>query len=93
MGAMFFAVLAVAGQIERNHIREKTLEGQVIAASKGNHGGRPKAIDDDMLTSQGRDRRSGTAPPPRAAASATPPPRGVRPWMTPDTSVEDVYPA
>ncbi|MFD9069804.1 recombinase family protein [Streptomyces lasiicapitis] len=50
MGAMFFAVLAVAGQIERNYIREKTLEGQVIAASKGNHGGRPKVIDDDMLT-------------------------------------------
>ncbi|GAA1001236.1 recombinase family protein [Streptomyces rhizosphaericus] len=50
MGAMFFAVLAVAGQIERNYIREKTLEGQVTAASKGNHGGRPKVIDDDMLT-------------------------------------------
>ncbi|WP_167161581.1 recombinase family protein [Streptomyces sp. MBT27] len=50
MGAMFFAVLAVAGQIERNYIREKTLEGQVIAASKGNHGGRPKVVDDDMLT-------------------------------------------
>ncbi|MFD0378313.1 recombinase family protein [Streptomyces sp. NPDC127112] len=52
MGAMFFAVLAVlavAGQIERNDIREKTLEGQVTAA-KGNHGGRPKVIDDDMLT-------------------------------------------
>jgi hypothetical protein len=46
---MLFAVLAVAGQIERNYIREKTLEGQVIAASKGNHGGRPKVID-DMLT-------------------------------------------
>jgi DNA invertase Pin-like site-specific DNA recombinase len=28
MGAMFFAVLAVAGQIERDYIREKTLEGQ-----------------------------------------------------------------
>lgn len=41
---MFFAVLAVAGQIERNYIREKTLEGQVIAASKGNHGGRPKSL-------------------------------------------------
>jgi DNA invertase Pin-like site-specific DNA recombinase len=40
MGAMFFAVLAVAGQIERNDIREKTLEGQVKAAAKGNHGGR-----------------------------------------------------
>ncbi|MGW4094443.1 recombinase family protein [Nocardia sp. NPDC004750] len=50
IGAMFFAVLAVAGQIERNYIREKTLEGQVIAASKGNHGGRPKVIDDDSLT-------------------------------------------
>jgi DNA invertase Pin-like site-specific DNA recombinase len=50
MGAMFFAVLAVAGQIERNYIREKTLEGQLIAASKGNHGGPPKVIDDDMLT-------------------------------------------
>jgi DNA invertase Pin-like site-specific DNA recombinase len=47
---MFFAVLAVAGQIERNYIREKTLEGQVIAAAKGNHGGRPKVIDDDSLT-------------------------------------------
>ncbi|MFE5549796.1 recombinase family protein [Streptomyces sp. NPDC056534] len=50
MGAMFFAVLAVAGQIERNYIREKSLEGQVAAAAKGNHGRRPKVIDDDMLT-------------------------------------------
>jgi DNA invertase Pin-like site-specific DNA recombinase len=50
MGAMFFAVLAAAAQIERNYIREKTLEGQVAAAAKGNHGGRPKVIDDDMLT-------------------------------------------
>jgi DNA invertase Pin-like site-specific DNA recombinase len=50
MGAMFFAVLAAAAQIERNYIREKTLEGQQAAAAKGNHGGRPKVIDDDMLT-------------------------------------------
>ncbi|MCX4631326.1 recombinase family protein [Streptomyces sp. NBC_01443] len=50
MGAMFFAVLAAAAHIERNYIREKTLEGQVTAAVKGNHGGRPKVIDDDMLT-------------------------------------------
>ncbi|WP_431045381.1 hypothetical protein ACQUSR_28015 [Streptomyces sp. P1-3] len=34
----------------RNYIREKTLEGQVTAAAKGNHGGRPRAIDDDSLT-------------------------------------------
>lgn len=50
MGALFFAILAVTGQIERNYIREKTLEGQALAASKGNHCGRPKVIDDDMLT-------------------------------------------
>lgn len=30
--------------------REKTLEGQQTAARKGNHGGRPKVIDHDMLT-------------------------------------------
>ena len=50
MGAMFFAVLAVAAQLDRNYIREKTLEGQVTAAAKGNHGGRPKVVDDDSLT-------------------------------------------
>ncbi|WJD99499.1 recombinase family protein [Streptomyces antimycoticus] len=49
MGAMFFAVLAVAAQLDRNYIREKTLEGQQTAAAKGNHGGRPKVIDDDSL--------------------------------------------
>ncbi|MFC5664347.1 recombinase family protein [Kitasatospora misakiensis] len=50
MGSMLFAVLAVAAQLDRNYIREKTLEGQQSAARKGNHGGRPKVIDDDMLT-------------------------------------------
>ncbi|MFI9824562.1 recombinase family protein [Streptomyces sp. NPDC052013] len=50
MGAMFFAVMAAAAQIERDYIREKTLEGQQAAAARGNHGGRPKVFDDDMLT-------------------------------------------
>ncbi|WSL74287.1 recombinase family protein [Kitasatospora sp. NBC_01266] len=50
MGSMLFAVLAVAAQLDRNYIREKTLEGQQTAARKGNHGGRPKVIDDDTLT-------------------------------------------
>ncbi len=50
MGAMLFAVLAVAAQLDRDYIREKTLEGQAAAAAKGNHSGRPKVIDDDMLT-------------------------------------------
>jgi DNA invertase Pin-like site-specific DNA recombinase len=50
MGQMLFAVLAVAAQLERDYIREKTLEGQATAAEAGRYGGRPKAIDDDMLT-------------------------------------------
>lgn len=45
----FFAVLVVDGRLDRNGIREKTLEGQAPVASKGNHGGRPKVTDDDML--------------------------------------------
>lgn len=48
MGAIFSAVQAAA-QIKRNYIREKSLEGQVTAAAKGRHGGRPKVIDDDSL--------------------------------------------
>jgi DNA invertase Pin-like site-specific DNA recombinase len=48
MGSMLFAVLAVAAQLDRDYIREKTLEGQQAAAARGNHGGRPKVIDPDM---------------------------------------------
>ena len=50
LGAMLFAVLAVSAHLDRDYIREKTLEGQQAAAARGNHGGRPKVIDDDMLT-------------------------------------------
>ncbi|MBT8163039.1 MULTISPECIES: recombinase family protein [Arthrobacter] len=46
MGSMLFAVLAVASQLDRDYIRE-TLEGQQAAAARGNHGGRPKVIDED----------------------------------------------
>lgn len=49
MGSMLFAVCAVAAQLDRDYIREKTLEGQRAAAARGNHGGRPKVIDDDTL--------------------------------------------
>lgn len=48
-GAIVFAVLAVSAEVEREGIREKTLEGLETARSKGNHGGRPKVVDDDML--------------------------------------------
>jgi hypothetical protein len=70
VGAMFFAVLAVAGQIDRNYIREKPLEGQV-AAKKGNHGGRPKVIDDDMLTFDLAPQRQKCVPVPEIAKKLT----------------------
>ncbi|MEV2273141.1 hypothetical protein [Nonomuraea africana] len=37
---MLFAILAVGAQLDRNYIREKTLEGQQSAAAKGRHGRR-----------------------------------------------------
>ena len=49
MGSMLFAVLAVAAQLDRDYIREKTLEGQKAAAARGRHGGRPAVIDPDSL--------------------------------------------
>lgn len=50
MGSMLFAILAVAAQLDRDYIREKTIEGQAAARARGNHGGRPTVIDPDMLT-------------------------------------------
>ncbi|GAB2994162.1 recombinase family protein [Amycolatopsis acidiphila] len=47
VGSMLFAVLAVATHLDRDYIREKTLEGQQAAAARGNHGGGPKVIDED----------------------------------------------
>lgn len=49
MGSMLFAILAVTAQLDRDYIREKTLEGQRAAAARGRHGGRPKVIDADTL--------------------------------------------
>lgn len=48
-GAIVFAVLAVSAEVEREGIREKTLEGLNAAARKGNVGGRPSVVDDDKL--------------------------------------------
>lgn len=47
---LFFRVLESAAQLDREHVREKTLEGQREAAAKGNHSGRPKVFDEEMLT-------------------------------------------
>jgi DNA invertase Pin-like site-specific DNA recombinase len=49
MGSMLFAVCAVPAQLDRDYIRDKTIEGQRAAAARGNHGGRPRVIDEDTL--------------------------------------------
>lgn len=48
-GAIVFAVLAVSAEVEREGIREKTMEGLDTAASNGRHGGRPTVITEDKL--------------------------------------------
>jgi DNA invertase Pin-like site-specific DNA recombinase len=63
MGSMLFAVLAVAAQLDRDYIREKTLEGQQAAAARGNHGGRPKVIDEDDVLFARALREKGTPMP------------------------------
>ncbi|MCX4734451.1 hypothetical protein [Streptomyces sp. NBC_01363] len=46
-------------ETERENIRESTLEGLDAAARKGNHGGRPPVITDDMLHTVLRRRANG----------------------------------
>lgn len=63
MGSMLFAILAVAAQLDRDYIREKTLEGQAAAAARGNHSGRPPVIDPDSLLFARALRDAGTPVP------------------------------
>ncbi|MFF4625637.1 hypothetical protein [Nonomuraea jabiensis] len=48
-------------ETEREAIREATLEGLDAAARKGNHGGRPAVITDDMIHTMLRRRAAGEA--------------------------------
>ena len=42
-------VAAMAAEMERNLIRERTLGGLRAAAAQGRRGGRPAAVDEDVL--------------------------------------------
>jgi DNA invertase Pin-like site-specific DNA recombinase len=46
---LLFAVAALAAEMERELIRERTLDGLRAAAAAGRHGGRPPAITADQL--------------------------------------------
>ena len=46
---MLFMVAAMAAEMERDLIRERTLDGLRAAQAQGRRGGRPAAINDDIL--------------------------------------------
>jgi DNA invertase Pin-like site-specific DNA recombinase/DNA-binding CsgD family transcriptional regulator len=46
---MMFMVAAMAAEMERDLIRERTLDGLRAAEAQGRRGGRPPAIDEDLL--------------------------------------------
>ncbi|SCK63531.1 MULTISPECIES: recombinase family protein [unclassified Streptomyces] len=58
-GRLLFAFFAAMAETERENIRESTLEGLDTAARKGNHGGRPPVITEDMLHTVLRRRADG----------------------------------
>ncbi len=58
-GRILFGFFAAMAETERENIREATLEGLDSAARKGNHGGRPAVITDDMLHTVLRRRAAG----------------------------------
>jgi DNA invertase Pin-like site-specific DNA recombinase len=54
---MLFMVAAMAAEMERDLIRERTLDGLRAAEAQGRRGGRPAAVNDDVLAIA-RDRQS-----------------------------------
>ena len=46
---MLFMVAAMAAEMERDLIRERTLDGLRAAQAQGRRGGRPAAVNDDIL--------------------------------------------
>jgi DNA invertase Pin-like site-specific DNA recombinase len=46
---MLFMVAAMAAEMERDLIRERTLDGLRAAEAQGRRGGRPAKVDDDVL--------------------------------------------
>ncbi|MBG0833122.1 recombinase family protein [Planomonospora sp. ID67723] len=60
---MLFLVAAMAAEMERDLIRERTMDGLAAAAAQGRRGGRPPAIDADTLAAaRARRARGETIP-------------------------------
>ncbi|WP_243274239.1 recombinase family protein [Streptomyces albus subsp. chlorinus] len=59
LGEVLFAFFAAMAETERDNIRESTLEGLDTAARKGEHGGGPPVITNEMLDTVLRRRAGG----------------------------------
>ncbi|MEU6369136.1 hypothetical protein ABZ876_26195 [Streptomyces sp. NPDC046931] len=66
-GAALFAFFAGMAESAREYVRDKSLEGRASARERGRHGGRPKAVDDDMAT-YARSLRANGVPVPQIAS-------------------------
>lgn len=56
---MLFMVAAMAAEMERDLIHERTMDGLAAAAAQGRRGGRPQAVDTDTLAAALDRRRRG----------------------------------
>jgi DNA invertase Pin-like site-specific DNA recombinase len=71
-GSLLFDVLAAADGLDRNHRREKSIEGQQAAAADGRRGGRPRVFDQEMTAAALAMREQGMSVPEIAAALVIP---------------------
>jgi DNA invertase Pin-like site-specific DNA recombinase len=71
-GALLFDVLAAAAGLDRNHRREKSIEGQQAAAAEGRHSGRPRVFDEEMTAAALAMRDQGMSVPEIAASLVIP---------------------
>jgi len=72
---MLFMVAAMAAEMKRDLIRERTLDGLAAAHTQGRRGGRPSALDADTLAvaSPAAPAANPSPPSPGTSASADPP--------------------
>ena len=71
-GSLMFDVLAAAAGLDRNHRREKSVEGQQAAAVQGRRGGRPRVFDQEMTAAARALRDQGLSVPEIAASLTIP---------------------
>lgn len=71
-GSLLFDVLAAATGLDRNHRREKSVEGQLAAAAEGRRGGRPRVFDQEMTATAVALRERGMGVPEIAATLVIP---------------------